>query len=395
MSEMSLNSNIKKLNIIQICRWLMFPAPIIAIFYFKYGLTMKDLFMIQAASSMMISIFEIPTGYISDKFGRKNSLFYGLIISLIGFIIIGSSFGFTGFLIGELFLGLGVTFISGSDSAILYETFAEMGKKEDYGKAEAKFQSLHHFGEFFGVVIGGLIAAYSFRATYAFRGLFILIAIIAAYKLVEPSQTFSSEKDKPKIWSSAFKHTKNLWYIFGVSAFIFALMIIGFWYVQPILKNEAIPIIGFGVVFALLKSISFVAARYSTSLVAKLKLSGSIAFMIILISLGYLGISVFEGYYKLMFILPFYLVGGFYTPIINTALNKRIESKSRATVLSINNLFGRLVFSVLAPMIGFYSDMNGMETTFLLISILTIAIGSILWIPFVIGNKKILLETQS
>jgi len=389
---MPINSNIKKLNAIQLCRWLMFPSPIVAIFYFKYGLTMKDLFLIQAISSIMISIFEIPTGYISDKYGRKNSLVWGLSISLFGFITIGSSFGFLGFLIGELFLGLGLAFISGSDSAILYETFLETGRIKDYSKAEAKFQSLHHVGEFIGVISGGFIAAYSFRATYAARSLFIILAIIVAYNLIEPSQKSLPVENKKSVWYSAKEHITNLQYILGISAFLFALMIIGFWYVQPILKEEAFPIVGFGIAFAFLKLISFIAARNSSSLVEKFNISGSIAIMLILIIIGYSGLWYFEGYYKLLFILPFYLVGGFYMPIMNSALNKRIESKSRATVLSINNLFGRLVFSVLAPMIGFYSDTNGMKTTFLIISIFTIAIGSILWMRFFTGNKKIALE---
>lgn len=370
----------------------MFPAPIVAVYYFKYGLNMKDLFIIQAVSSIMISIFEIPTGYVSDKFGRKNSLLYGLIISLLGFITIGSSFGFTGFLIGEMLLGLGVTFISGSDSAILYETYVELGDSEAYNQAEAKFQSLHHFGEFFGVVTGGFIAAYSLRATYLTRSVFILVAIILAFKLIEPAKTYVSEREKPKVWTSAFLHIKNLWYLFGISAFIFAFMIIGFWYVQPLLKEEAVPIVGFGVSFAILKSISFVSARYSTLLLKKLKLSGSIALMIFLIVLGYFGMWNSSGYLKLFFLIPFYLVGGFYTPIINSALNKRIDSESRATVLSINNLFGRLVFSVLAPIIGLYSDLNGMSITFLYLGIIVIVIGIILLIPFLAVEKKLDLE---
>jgi len=73
---------------------------------------------------------------------------------------------------------------------------------------------------------------------------------------------------------------------------------------------------------------------------------------------------------------------------MNSTFNKLIGSRSRATVLSINNLFGRLVFSVLAPMIGFYSDINGMKTTFLMISIFTIIIGSVLWMRFFTGIKK-------
>ena len=367
----------------------MFPAPIVAIYYFKYGLNMKDLFIIQAVSSIMIATFEIPTGYVSDRFGRKNSLLYGLLISLLGFIIIGSSFGFTGFLIGEMLLGLGVTFISGSDSAILYETYVEIGDEEAYSQAEAKFQSLHHFGELFGVVTGGFIAAYSLRATYLARGVFILVAIILAFKLIEPAKTYVSEREKPKVWSSAFLHIKNLWYLFGVSSFIFAFMIIGFWFVQPLLKEEAVPIIGFGVSFAILKSISFVSARNSSLLLKKLKLSGSIALMIFLIVLGYLGMWYSSGSFKLFFLIPFYLVGGFYSPIINSALNKRIDSESRATVLSINNLFGRLVFSVLAPIIGLYSDLNGMVITFMYLGIIIIVIGTILLIPFLAEERKL------
>ena len=74
---MTLNSNIWKLYAIKASKWMMLFMPIIWLFYEANGLTIRDLFVIQSIYSVTIVLIEIPSGYIADVFGRKNSMVVG------------------------------------------------------------------------------------------------------------------------------------------------------------------------------------------------------------------------------------------------------------------------------------------------------------------------------
>ena len=83
--------------------------------------------------------FEIPSGYFSDVVGRKATIVLACILSFLGFSIYTISYGFTGFLIAELVLGLGSSFLSGTDSAILYDSLLQANRDGEYKNTKADF----------------------------------------------------------------------------------------------------------------------------------------------------------------------------------------------------------------------------------------------------------------
>ena len=66
--------------------------PIIWLFYEENGLTITDLFVIQAIYSVTIALIEIPSGYVADIFGRKNSMVIGTFFGFLGILIYSLSF---------------------------------------------------------------------------------------------------------------------------------------------------------------------------------------------------------------------------------------------------------------------------------------------------------------
>jgi MFS family permease len=117
--QQSLQPNIIKLYIIKVAKWFMLFMPIVVLFYKDNGLEMRHVFILQAIYSVAIVVLEIPSGYVADVLGRKITLVIGTILGFLGFLSYSFSYGFIGFLIAEVILGLGQSLISGADSALL------------------------------------------------------------------------------------------------------------------------------------------------------------------------------------------------------------------------------------------------------------------------------------
>ena len=120
----------------------MMTMPIIVLFYQENGLGMTEVLTLQAVYSIAIVALEIPSGYAADVWGRKTTLIIGSILGVVGFSIYSFSFGFWGFFAAELTLGIGQSFISGSDSAMLYDSLKSNNRQSDYLKYEGRIVQL-------------------------------------------------------------------------------------------------------------------------------------------------------------------------------------------------------------------------------------------------------------
>ncbi|MBL4670018.1 MAG: MFS transporter [Flavobacteriales bacterium] len=201
---MSVSSNIWKLYVIKASKWLMLFMPIIWLFYQENGLDLTDLFIIQSIYSVTIAIIEIPSGYVADVLGRKNSMIIGMFFGMIGMIVYSFSFGFEGFLIAALCLGIGQSFISGSDTALMYDSLLQLNRAKEFIKLEGRTISMGNLAEAFAFIIGGLIAEISLRTPFYFQIGIALIGFITTLSLVEPTM-HRLEDGKAKPWKNIKK----------------------------------------------------------------------------------------------------------------------------------------------------------------------------------------------
>ena len=187
----SLGANITKLYLIKIAKWFMLFMPIIVLFYQENGLTMQDVFILQGVYSVAIVVLEIPSGYLADALGRKTTMIIGTTLGCAGFAIYSVSFGFWGFLLAEMTMGIGQSLISGADSAMLYDSLQAMGRRDQYLRLEGRMVSVGNFAEATAGILGGLLAEISLRTPFIAQTGVSFIGIPAAILLVEP---FRQEK---------------------------------------------------------------------------------------------------------------------------------------------------------------------------------------------------------
>ena len=367
---MRLRSNLWKLNTIQGLRWCLVMMPTIVLFFQENGLSMGQVLLLQSLFSVAITVFEVPSGYFSDRLGRKVTLVIGNVFAFLGFVIYSVSYGFYGFLVAELVLAVGGSFISGTDSALIYDTLLELKEEDRYQKTEGRYLAIGNFSEAGASIAGGFLALISLRMPFYVYTAITFLAIPLALSLVEPTK-HKRDDAQPELRGLAaivrfamHENTQVKWLIVYASVLGSSTLTM-VWFIQPYLREAGLPLYLFGVVWAGLNfSVgvwSMAAHRIESILGRKVSLCG----LIPLVALGYGLMSMHVGLIGIAFFLIFYFVRGVGQPILKDCVNRLIVSEERATILSLQNLVGRLIFAVAGPIAGWIADGYSMDVAFM------------------------------
>ncbi|RQW07551.1 MFS transporter, partial [candidate division KSB1 bacterium] len=365
-----------------ILRWLLFVMPIIVLFYYENGLSQTKIMILQSVFSIGVVIFEIPSGYFSDVIGRKRTIVIGSVISTLAFGIYSLSSGFWEFLIAELVLGLGASFISGTDSAMIYDSLIETGRAGEYAKIEGRRTSAANFSETAAAIAGGLLATVSLRFPFYVEFFVMALTIPLSMTLVEPERhKFDNSQGSVKgilsiVRFALHEHSEVKWLII-YSSIIGSSTLTMVWFIQPYLDVVGLPVAYFGVAWAALNFsvgvFSILAYRIERSL-------GQSRTLLMLLPLAVLG-YVLSGYIQSPWVIApffiFYFVRGIHGPMLKEYVNRLISSDKRATVLSVKNMMGRLVFTVIGPFVGWMKDIYSFRTAFLFAACLFFLAGSL------------------
>ena len=155
---MLLRHNILKMYLLKAVLWFMVAMPIIVLFFQEHGLTLTEVMILQSIYSFSVALFEIPSGFIADVFGRKRTIVLSTIFTFIGFLVFSFFGGFYAFAIAQVLVGIGGSLMSGSDSAIIYDTLLETNSKTTYTKIEGRTYAIGNFSEAFAGILGGFLA---------------------------------------------------------------------------------------------------------------------------------------------------------------------------------------------------------------------------------------------
>lgn len=357
---MSVDGNIPKLYVIRCAKWFMLYMPIIGLFYADNDLNATQLFLIQAAFSFASALFAIPSGYFADVIGRKKTLVLGTVLSASGFLVYATIHNFWAFFIAEAIMGIGNSCISGTDSAMLYDSLKESQNQERYLKYEGRVTSFGCLAETTAALLGGTIAAmFSYNDVFWVQVFIASMAIPAALLLVEPSRDKLLHKSFRQVADigmyALFKHkglsrTTLMSSVTGIATLTMA------WTVQAFFVESQFTEIQTTIVWVLLNLTVALASFFSDVLERKLGIKTMILLMVILIPMGYFAFGIPSIAVSLTFAFLFYFVRGFATPILKELIQNYCDSEIRATVLSVRDLLIRMGFSIVGPFIGWLTD---------------------------------------
>jgi len=381
----SLPENTIQLYLIKVAKWFNLVMPIVVLFYQENGLSMSQIFLLKSIYSIAMVATELPSGYLADVWGCRRTLLWGAILGTIGILIYSFSAAFASYVVAEIVLGIGFSFVSGADSAMLYDSLKAENKEDEYIKYEGRITSAGNFAEALAGVAGGLLATISLRTPYYFQIIIAAIAIPAAYFLKEPQHVQERIHLKLKEILSIVKLTyqqKEMRSAILISSFTGAATLTYAWFVQPYFQEAGVPVPVFGILWTLLNLSAGVFSMYSYRIERLLGNKNTLLLIVILISLGFILTSIEISLAGIAILFGFYMVRGIAIPVLKDQINQYTNSKVRATILSIRNFEIRIIFAVIGPGLGYLTDTFSLQTALMVTGIAYFSAAMLSILPF-------------
>jgi outer membrane protein assembly factor BamB len=152
----NVEANIWKYYLVEILSGFWFILPIMILYLLSFDLTYTQIGILEFVCAITVILLEIPTGVFADFVGRKWALFFGCVFWAVTFFVIGLSNSFLMFLLGFIFWGIGDAFLSGTTSALLYDTLKALKKEKEFLRFKGRAMFLGSIALMIGSIFGGV-----------------------------------------------------------------------------------------------------------------------------------------------------------------------------------------------------------------------------------------------
>lgn len=348
---------------------MLFFLPVLALYYEETLFSVTNVALIFAIESLTMVLFEVPSGAVADLFGRRKSMIIGNIIALLSltFLAIGGSMMM--FVIYAVFTHIGRSFVSGSDSALIYDSLKEVGKTKFFEKTIGTYYATWAIGASFGSIVGGYLGTFSYKLPIVLTFIPLLIATIIIFYLKEPAYEKSGHKNIAKqMWlttKEAFT-TRNFALILTAAFIIFGFGENLFMLSPLFLKFKDITVEGIGYFFATITALVAIGEYYGYELGKKFGRKKVLIWIMSLSAIFFIGATIVNTFYAVIFLAIPALLFGFRHTIITGLLNEGVESAKRATMMSLWNFSGSTGLVIIAPFVGWLADLYTINTAYLI-----------------------------
>jgi MFS family permease len=334
---------------------LLFWTPIFFL-YFSSILPLAQVLQLEAIYYAAVVLLELPSGYLSDRAGRRATLLVATLSWTAAGILFAVGSNFPVFVVAQILLASGMAFNSGTDSSLLYESLDALGRREEIAEHEARAQAAGFGAAAVAAVVGGAAAGLDFRLAYVLSSIAAFGAFLTASRFREPPVDGTLALPPLGQFAAcgrALGRPTMLW-VFSFAVAMTVFNHIPYEFFQPWLdlllaqgdgRYDPTPAVA-GVFVA---AISLAAAWAGPRAPAARARFGTPATLLILMGLQgavMLGMAFFLHPVLLLLILARSVPRAMAEPVIRAEVHPRLRKGIRATFLSMQSLAGRLAFSL-------------------------------------------------
>ncbi len=336
----------------QAARSLTFWLPVFFL-YFSAELPVHEVLELEAIYYGGVVLLEVPSGYLSDRLGRRPTLLVSTSAWALGYVALTVGGSFSVFAGGQLLLAAGMAFNSGTDGALLFDSLLAEGQQEALAEHEGKAQAWGLLAMGGAALVGGLVAAVDLRLGHGLSA----IGAVAAWALVLAMREPPHSQRAAAPWQqlrSVLDHIRRpgLGWVFGFAVAMTVFNHVPYELAQPYLAlvlgeargATATPVVS-GVVMALMMVVAAGGSRLSPTLARRLGtgplLLGAMALQGVVIA----SLAIWLHPLVLGVLLLRSAPGSLAGPVQLQFVLPRVEGHLRATYLSVQSLAGRLAFS--------------------------------------------------
>lgn len=380
-----LRRNPARLCVFHALQMALFPVAIITLFWkHSIGLDMAEILLLQGLFGLSMAVFEFPSGYVADRIGYRRTLIAASIVSTIGWILYASADTFATILLTEVLLGLGMSLISGCDSALLYESLREVDHEETFTRWTGRVRFFSQGAEGTAALFAGLLYVWSPRLPFWLEVGVWTANVAVAWSLTEPRRHLPASgghvENVRLIVHTALVSNRKLAAIIVLSIAMGLSSFLPVWLVPLYAEDAGVPVVWLGLIWAVANYTVALGSLASDGGRRHLGLGPLLGVGVVLIAIGYVGLGVSHALFGFAFYFSLTAMRGLVGPALAHQEQRLIPSGDRAGFVSLRSLLFRLAFLALGPVAGVAIDRYGQHEVLLVIGpILVVCTSLALW----------------
>ncbi|RED13950.1 MFS transporter [Pontivivens insulae] len=322
--------------------------------YFQQELSGAEAILLYAVYDVATTVLEVPSGYMSDRIGRRLTLILSVVSGFGAMLLIATGDSFLAFAMGQILLGASMALMSGTDTSLLYESLRSLGREADTEVQELRAWRFGFAALALSAVTGGALAQFGGSIPFIATALAFAAILPVCWTFQEPGRaSIRATPSQSRTALLAAIRDPILAWLFVLSILMYGFSHLPFVFGQPFilevlhplgLEQDA-PLVSGGITTAMMV-VSLAASLIAPALRRKLGLAA-----ILLCAFG-LQVAIsyamtLGGSLGLIFILLLRMVpDSFSRPFILARTQPLLNSNIRATYLSILSLASRIVFAI-------------------------------------------------
>ena len=366
---------------------LFFGAVAVPFYLHRIGLDYTRMFTLEAIFSIAMIVFEIPTGVVADRRGRKISLFWGSLFFGAGFLLFGITYSYPVLVVAEIICAFGMTMLSGADRAILYDLLKESGDEDKAAAVMSRYDAAGTAGMLLAFPAGSVAAGSGILPYKTALGLVFIATAVSCFiaglvvlTVREPARCGRSgsalrqgAEGFMRIWKMPRLRLFSLNF-----AFISSLTFFMFWFYQSLLMENGFPLAWQGFVAAGMNLTALLLLVFAPVVLRFAGTKNTLFMSSVIPGVLYILVCFIPGV-----VMAFIAIFGvtnlklFRAPILGALINEEIESPERATVLSGVSMIERISTTLLYPVAGLLAD-KSLNMAFLVIGVITVLLAVLL-----------------
>ncbi len=360
--------NVTKLGLAYFFATLYFYIPVSPLYLQSKGLNFVQINSLWGIIVGTMFLTEVPTGVVADRIGRKRSINIAFALQVVGEVIFIFSGSYWLFALAAVVGGLGFAFSSGAVEALVYDSLKAERREEEMSKAMGFIAAAQRSANLIAFAIGGLliidltqerfVLAIIVTASAVFIGWLISLTLHESPSAALPEDRDSSlqlVRDGLKLLRDDRRFRRLVLLALVSVPFIDYLLNL----YPPRFVALGVPSVWLGLALALASALSILGARYAYWIEARLGTRRSFRLVTSLPGVLYLVMAaVVVPPLAVLVFCTLYASTSLKDPIFSGHLNRHIESKNRATVLSLISMFSGVYVALMGLFIGRIADVS-------------------------------------
>lgn len=348
--------------------------PVITPYYLSFGFSMQQIFLLQVVFGTCTLILEVPSGYLADLWGRKNTLILGALLYVAGYGAFLFAHSFAQFVVVQLILGAAMSLASGTDLALLYAWINTQSTAERAasGRILAHRQMAQVGSESIAALLGGTLVFWSFQHVLKAQALVAILPLGVALLLSEApytKMTAHHTDNLKQVYTHIFKTDSFLKLLFFNQMVWSLSTFLAVWTFQKYWQDLSIPLRWFGVLWATFNLTVGITGQQVQHWEKRWGSHALLHALALLSIVGFWGMALTLSLFTRQALptamlwaialaagLCFQVSRGITGVLMREAFNWRLPDSFRATANSLSSMAFRLGFALLGPIMGWMID---------------------------------------